>query len=134
MYVLNWLTANAITRGLFWYVFPEVHSYEGNKHQHSTRVTDPTSNNLLNENIAQWEQGTSIKIIARHLVHFCVGLPKLEYLYQDAMLHNSHIMFYISTAMPWCCVDTILWRRLYGVGNTGFCHDLLSALKYCGMW
>ena len=38
MYVLAWRTVYALTRGLFWCLFPELRSNEGNKHQNNTRV------------------------------------------------------------------------------------------------
>ena len=39
MYVLEWQTVYALTRGLFWCLFPELRSNEGNKHQNNTRVS-----------------------------------------------------------------------------------------------
>ena len=33
MYVLSWRTVSALTRVLFWYLFPELRSNSGNKHQ-----------------------------------------------------------------------------------------------------
>ena len=39
MYVLAWRTVYALTRGLFWCLFPELRSNEGNKHQNNTRVS-----------------------------------------------------------------------------------------------
>ena len=39
MYVLAWRNTYALTRGLFWCLFPELRSNDGNKHQNSTRVT-----------------------------------------------------------------------------------------------
>ena len=38
MYVLAWRTVHALTRGLFWCLFPELRSNEGNKHQNNTRA------------------------------------------------------------------------------------------------
>ena len=42
MYVLAWRTACALTRVLFWCLFPEFRSNEGNKHQNNTRVSAQT--------------------------------------------------------------------------------------------
>ena len=42
MYVLEWRTASVLTRGLFWCLFPELRSNEGNKHQNNTRVSAET--------------------------------------------------------------------------------------------
>ena len=42
MHVLERRTVSALTRGLFWCLFPEVRSNEGNKHQNSTRVSAET--------------------------------------------------------------------------------------------
>ena len=39
MYVLAWRTVYALTRGLFWCLFPELRSNEGNKHQNNARVS-----------------------------------------------------------------------------------------------
>ena len=39
MYVLVWRTVYALTRGLFWCLFPEFRGNEGNKHQNNTRVS-----------------------------------------------------------------------------------------------
>ena len=39
MYVLEWRTVSALTRGLFWCSFPELWSNKGNKHQNNTRVS-----------------------------------------------------------------------------------------------
>ena len=39
MYVIAWRTVNALTRGLFWCLFPELCSNEGQKHQNNTRVS-----------------------------------------------------------------------------------------------
>ena len=39
MYVLAWQTVYALTRGLFWCLFPELRSNEGNKYQNNTRVS-----------------------------------------------------------------------------------------------
>ena len=39
MYVLTWRTFYVLTRGLFWCLFPELCSNEGNKHQNNTRVS-----------------------------------------------------------------------------------------------
>ena len=42
MYVLEWRTVSALTRVLFWCLFPELRSNEGNKHQNNTRVSAET--------------------------------------------------------------------------------------------
>ena len=42
MYVLEWRTVSALTRGLFWSLFPELRSNEGNKHQNNARVSGET--------------------------------------------------------------------------------------------
>ena len=39
MYVPMWRTVNALTRVLYWCLFPELRSNEGNKHQNNTRVS-----------------------------------------------------------------------------------------------
>ena len=42
MYALAWRTVYALTRGLFWCLYPELRSSEGNKHQNNTRVSAKT--------------------------------------------------------------------------------------------
>ena len=42
MYVLEWRTVSALTRGLFWCLFPELRSNSGNKYQNNTRVSAET--------------------------------------------------------------------------------------------
>ena len=42
MYVLEWRTVSALTRELFWCLFPELRSNEGNKHQNNTGVSAET--------------------------------------------------------------------------------------------
>ena len=42
MYVLEWRIVLALTRGLFWCLFPELRSNEGNKHENDTRVSAET--------------------------------------------------------------------------------------------
>ena len=42
MYVLEWRTVSALARGLFWCLFPELRSNEGNTHQNNTRVSAET--------------------------------------------------------------------------------------------
>ena len=42
MYVLEWRNVSALTRGLFWCLFPELRSNKGNKHQNNTRVSAQT--------------------------------------------------------------------------------------------
>ena len=42
MYVLEWRTGSALTRGLVWCLFPELRSNEGNKHQNNTRMSVAT--------------------------------------------------------------------------------------------
>ena len=42
MYVLEWWTVYALTRGLFWSLFPELQSNKGNKHQNNTQVSAET--------------------------------------------------------------------------------------------
>ena len=42
MYVLEWWTVSALTRGLFWCLFPKLWSNEGNKYQDNTRVSQET--------------------------------------------------------------------------------------------
>ena len=39
MYVPEWQTVDALTRGLFWCLFPELRGNEWNKHQNNTRVS-----------------------------------------------------------------------------------------------
>ena len=39
MHVLAWRTVYALTRVLFWCLFPELRSNEGNKHENNTRVS-----------------------------------------------------------------------------------------------
>ena len=39
MYVRKWETVYALLRGLFWCLFPELHSNEGSKHKNSTWVS-----------------------------------------------------------------------------------------------
>ena len=39
MYALEWRTVSALTRGLFWCLFPELQSNEGNKHKNNTWVS-----------------------------------------------------------------------------------------------
>ena len=43
MYVLDWRTVSALTGGLFWRLFPELRSNEGNKYQNNTRVSTETA-------------------------------------------------------------------------------------------
>ena len=42
MYVLEWRIVSAPTRGLFWCLFPELRSNEGNEYQNNTRVSAET--------------------------------------------------------------------------------------------
>ena len=42
MYALEWRTVSALTRGLFWCLFPELRSNKGNKHQNNTRLIAET--------------------------------------------------------------------------------------------
>ena len=42
MYVLEWRTVSALTQVLFWCLFPELRSNEGNKHQNNTWVNAET--------------------------------------------------------------------------------------------
>ena len=42
MYVLDWRTVSVLTRGLFWCLFPELRSNEGNKYQNNTRMSTET--------------------------------------------------------------------------------------------
>ena len=42
MYVLERRTVSVLTRVLFWYLFPELRSNEGNKHQDNPRVSTGT--------------------------------------------------------------------------------------------
>ena len=42
MYALEWWTVLARTRGLFWCLFPELRSNEGNKYQNNTRMSAET--------------------------------------------------------------------------------------------
>ena len=42
MYVLEWRIVSALTRRLFWCLFPELRSNEGNKYQNNTRVSAET--------------------------------------------------------------------------------------------
>ena len=39
MYALEWRTVSTLTKGLFWCLFPELLSNEGNEHQNNTRVS-----------------------------------------------------------------------------------------------
>ena len=39
MYVLEWRTVSALTRGLFWCLFPNLRSNERNKYQNNTRLS-----------------------------------------------------------------------------------------------
>ena len=42
MYVLEWRTVSALTRGLFLCLFPVLRSDEGDKHKNNTRVSAAT--------------------------------------------------------------------------------------------
>ena len=42
MYVLEWRIVSALTRGLFWCLFPELRSNEGNKYQNNPLVSAET--------------------------------------------------------------------------------------------
>ena len=42
MYVLSWRTVSVLTRMLFWCLFPQLRSNEGNKHQNNTPVSAET--------------------------------------------------------------------------------------------
>ena len=42
MYVPEWRTVSVLTKGLFWCLFHELRSNEGNKHQNNTRVSTGT--------------------------------------------------------------------------------------------
>ena len=42
MYVLEWRTVSALTRGLFWCLLPKLRCIAGNKHQNNTRVSAET--------------------------------------------------------------------------------------------
>ena len=42
MYALDLRTVSALMRGLFWCLFPELRSNEGNKHQNNIRVSTET--------------------------------------------------------------------------------------------
>ena len=40
MYILSWRTVSALTRVLFWYLFPSLLRNSGNKHQNNTLVSE----------------------------------------------------------------------------------------------
>ena len=42
MYVLEWRTVSALTRVLFWYLFPSLLHNSGNKHQNNPLVSAET--------------------------------------------------------------------------------------------
>ena len=42
MHVIEWRIVSALTRGLFWCLFPELRSNKGNKYQNNTRVNTET--------------------------------------------------------------------------------------------
>ena len=42
MYVLSWRTVSALTRVLFWYLFPSLLRNSGNKHQNNPLVSAET--------------------------------------------------------------------------------------------
>ena len=42
MYVLEWGTISVLTRGLFWCLFPELRSNEGNRYQNNTQMSAET--------------------------------------------------------------------------------------------
>ena len=48
MYALKWQTVyvlDDIARGLFWCLFLELHSNEGNKHQNNTQIQNESKDN-----------------------------------------------------------------------------------------
>ena len=43
MYALEWRTVTALTRGLFWCLFPDLRINEGNKHQNDIQASAETA-------------------------------------------------------------------------------------------
>ena len=71
MYALPWQTVYALTRGLFWCLFPELHSNEGNKHQNNTQVSALTLRHKSTYNILflTWQNKPKMTLKTRIFTH-----------------------------------------------------------------
>ena len=73
MYLLEWRPVYTLTKGLFWFIFPELHSNEGNKH----KIT-------LHEHINSWSQ---------EYIHYFIA-------YMTQQIHKWRLKWRSSHIMP----------------------------------
>ena len=81
MYVLEWRTVSALTRGFFWCLFPELLRNSGNKHQENTWVSAET---------VRHESTYTILFLTRHKES--INDDKNDYLYTSSPC-LTHLVF-----------------------------------------
>ena len=79
MYVLEWRTVSALTRGIFWCLFPELRSNEANKYQNNTRVSAETVRHEL-------ESTYVVRTYFRHICSLAVNFMQLWFFISNRFL------------------------------------------------
>ena len=98
MYVLSWRTVSALTRELFWCLFPELQSNAGNKHQINARVSAET---------VRHERTYIILFVTRH--NKSINVDKNEDLYASSMCHIYIVFIMVMTSQSIADDATMTW-------------------------
>ena len=101
MYALEWRIVSALTKGLFWCLFPELRSNEGNKYQNNTRVTAET---------VRHESAYIFLFLTRH--NESINDYKNDELYTSSPCRTRSVFVYLMTSQP-IADDVTMTRQLW---------------------
>ena len=119
MYLPEWQTVYALTRGLFWCLFPELCSNEGNKHKINTRVSALT---VCHESafiiLFLTQHNEPINNHKSNDLH--TPTPWLICLVYVLLIRHNRVL--MTSQWPDNC-DAIIWKVISNLLNIDFIHD-----------
>ena len=106
MYVLEWRGFSALTRGLFWCLFPELQSNEGNKYQNNTWVRAETVRHESTYIIILFltRHNKYIMTIKTTIFTHCIHVSLTQFLF--CWWHHNRLL--MTSQWPDNC-DAIMW-------------------------
>ena len=117
MYGLAWRTVLALTRGLFWCLFPELRSNKRNRHQNNTPVSPEQFVTRVHAlfyfshdvRIHKWRQKRRSSYIDR--VSHLLGLRSADDVTIDCWLRHNHPTFLTRASEKWYLTSFLYSRR-----------------------
>ena len=119
MYALEWRTISALKRGLFWCLFPELRSNEGNKHQNNARVSPQTVHQRVHTLFYFLHDITNAEITIKTTIF--THRPRISLAQFSLLITSQSIADLMTSQWPDKC-DAITWIVISNSLDIDFIH------------